>query len=140
MNCEYVQLICNGLYTNGKEILGQYVRGKQSLFHSLNLVKGITFPSFSWEYGWKGSLLKERPAKTYNHKIKGLLINDAVFNPSLHVSPFGQMELVEKGLFQVAVSGTQQSLGVLCQHPCVPETLENIRLKDNIGSWYDPVL
>ena len=67
------------------------------------------------------------------------MINDAVFNPSLHVSPFGQMELVEKGLFQVAVSGTQQSLRVLCQHRCVFETLENIRLKDNIGSWYDRV-
>ena len=45
MNCEYVQLICNGIYTNGKEILGQYVREKQSLFHSLNLVKGIILPS-----------------------------------------------------------------------------------------------
>ena len=45
MDCEYTQLVCNGLYTNGKEISGQYVRGKQSLFHSLNLGKGIELTS-----------------------------------------------------------------------------------------------
>ena len=38
-------MVCNGLYTNGKEISGQYVRGKQSLFHSLNLGKGIELTS-----------------------------------------------------------------------------------------------
>ena len=61
----YIQLICNELYSNCNEISGQYVRGKQSLLHSINLVKSIDFPSFSWEYGWRGSLLKEQPAKTY---------------------------------------------------------------------------
>ena len=38
-------MVCNGLYRNGKEISGQYVRGKQSLFHSLNLGKGIELTS-----------------------------------------------------------------------------------------------
>ena len=97
MNCEYVQLICNGLYTNGKEILGQYVRGKQSLFHSLNLVKGIILPSplLAENMVEKEAYKKSNHQKHTNHKIKGLFINDVVYNPSLNVSSFGQMKLVE---------------------------------------------